>query len=115
MSVSFVFDLLLYLPIYCFKCAQDTVRHGTSVIEWLFCTHILHWKQVLSVSEHKTKVLVCLSKYVAFIFIQSSFTNAHTVTINIKVTVHIKSALTVHNNKQYIHTVQCAGFIVLCI
>ena len=26
-----------------------------------------HWKQVLSVLEHKTKILVCLSKYVVYI------------------------------------------------
>ena len=105
-----------YLPIYCFQCVHNTVRHGTCVIEWLFCTFKLHWKQVLfTVSEHKTTrhYTFCLylihSKrkliYLIKIFLfacqnmlhlslskvhsqLSMFTNVHTVTINLNVTVH---------------------------
>ena len=35
----------LLSTLYCLKSDQDTVRHGTSVIEWLFCTLYYHWNR----------------------------------------------------------------------
>ena len=54
----------------------------------------------VTVLEHKTMKLVCLSKYVAFIFILfPKFIHNHQCSYsytNVNVTVHIKSAINVH-------------------
>ena len=66
--VTFQFTYLsIYIPIYCFKCAQDTVRHGTRVIEWFGYTLIQLETGSFTVLEHKTNTFVCLSKYVVYI------------------------------------------------
>ena len=58
-----------YLPMYCFKCAQDTVKHGTSVIEWSGYTLIQMETGSFTVLEHKT-VRLCLLSDMLLIFIQ---------------------------------------------
>ena len=65
--------MFTYLPIYCFKCAQDTVRHGTSVIEWCWVHSNITGTGSFTVLEHKTKYLFACQNIVVYLF-QSSFT-----------------------------------------
>ena len=65
---------------------NSSMKGASTVIEWNGYT-LLSLKQVLSVLEHKTIILLLLVKYIVYIN-QSSFTsiNVHTVT---QITVHI--------------------------
>ena len=102
---NFVHFIVCLFSSYCLKCVQNTVRHGTSKIEWSFVHSNIIGNRFFYCIEHKTRRLVCCQ--ICCIYIQpSSFTiinvtvhiksaiNVHTVVANINVTVHIKSALT---------------------
>ena len=69
-----------------------------------------------TVFEHKTKILVGCQICCTYIY-QSSFTNVYTVTTNINVTVHIKSALqfivTSSKKHTYIHTYSLMCIVVV--
>ena len=66
--VTLLSQMFIYLPVYCFKCAQDTVRHGISVIEWSGYTLLSLETGSFTVLEHKTKILLFACQNMLFIF-----------------------------------------------
>ena len=92
----------LFSHLFCFKCAQDTVRHGTSVIEWLFCTLKLHWNRFFLYLNTKQILLFACQNMLHLSLSKVHSQNVHTVTTNVNITAHIKMVninVTVHINK----------------
>ena len=96
-----------YIPIYCFKCAQDTVRHGTSVIEWccLYTQICTGNTGSFAVLEHKTKYLFLACQNIVVYLFQSSFTVTHVSMLQFT-QVNINSVIC-YSSKLWRHIARC--------